>query len=54
MTYPHDKNHVIRERNKENMYVFSFFFLCTTTTAPNAPVLFAAWVISYLLSAGAS
>jgi hypothetical protein len=35
-------------------HLFLAFFLSTTTTAPNASVLFAVLLISYLLSAGAS
>jgi hypothetical protein len=35
-------------------HLFLSFFLSTTSTAPNVEILFAIWVISYLLSAGAS
>ena len=38
---------------KQSDDVATSFFLSTTTTSPNPSVLFAIWVISYLLSAGA-
>jgi hypothetical protein len=51
-----DKQNMLHNNKQRKLISIFFlsFILSTTSTAPNASVLFAVWIIFYLLSAGTS